>query len=77
MKEEERYMIVVNFSGSSAQSQVKIPWSDVAGETWQLTDLLSGACYERDGNQPLSPGLYVELGPWNCHFFQCLRTNKK
>jgi hypothetical protein len=23
----------------------------------------------------LSPGLYVELAPWNYHFFQCLRTN--
>jgi hypothetical protein len=41
-----------------------------------LIDLLSGATYERDGNEMLSPGLYVELAPWNYHFFQCLRTGK-
>jgi hypothetical protein len=24
----------------------------------------------------LSLGLYVELEPWGCHFFQCSRTGK-
>jgi len=37
--------------------------------------VLSDATYERDGDEMLSPGLYVELGPWNYHFFRCLRTN--
>jgi len=41
-----------------------------------LVDAISGATYERDGNEMLSPGLYVELGPWNYHFFQYIRTTK-
>lgn len=77
VKDQERYMIVVNLSDSPVQAQIKIPWSDVAWGTWQLTDILSGACYQRDGNQLLSPGLYVELGPWNYHLLQCLRATKK
>ena len=37
----------------------------------RLIDVLSGANYERDGAELLSPGIYVELGPWNYHLFQC------
>jgi hypothetical protein len=74
-KDEERYVIVVNLSAWPSQGEVHVPWADLAGGTWRLTDVLSGASYERDGNQMLSPGLYVDLAPWDYHFFQCL--NKK
>jgi hypothetical protein len=77
VKDQERYLIAVNLSDSPAQAQVEISWPGVAGGTWEMTDLLSGARYERDGDHFRSPGLYVELGPWNYHFLQCLRTNKK
>lgn len=69
-KEDERYLIVVNLSESQAQGQVRIPWLEVVGRKWQLNDLLSGASFERDGDPMLSPGLYVELGPWSFHFFR-------
>jgi hypothetical protein len=29
---------------------------------------VSNAGYDRDGDEMLSSGLYVELGPWNCPF---------
>jgi hypothetical protein len=32
--------------------------------------VLSGVSYTRDGNQMLPPGIYIELGPWNYHFFE-------
>jgi len=48
----------------------------VSGGTWHLIDLLSEEIYERDGDEMLLPGLYVELAPWKYHFFQCLRTGK-
>ncbi|HTD53781.1 MAG TPA: alpha-amylase family glycosyl hydrolase, partial [Silvibacterium sp.] len=69
-KDEERYLIVVNLSDSPAQGQVRVPWSDVAGKKWQLNDLLSGMIFDRDGGLILSPGLYVDLSPWNFHFFE-------
>jgi hypothetical protein len=76
LQSDERYLIVVNLSDVSAQAQVQVPWADASGGEWYLTDALWGTTYERDGNEMLSPGMYVELGPWSYHFFQCLRTRQ-
>ena len=73
--DDERYLIVVNLSDCPVQAQVQVRWAECAGAKWLLIDLLSDATYQRDGNEMLSPGLYVELAPWNYHFFQCLRAN--
>jgi Alpha amylase, catalytic domain len=67
---DERYLIVVNLSDCPVQAQVQVRWADAGGKKWHLTDLLSAVTYERDGNEMQSPGLYVELAPWNYHFFQ-------
>jgi len=74
-KGDERYLIVVNLSDGLVQARVQVRWADVGGGKWQLLDALSGTRYERDGDEMLSPGLYVELRPWNYHFFQCLRAS--
>jgi hypothetical protein len=76
LKDDERYLIVVNLSDGPVQAQVQVRWADAGGRKWHLIDALSGASYERNGDEMLSPGLYLELGPWNYHFFQCLRRNK-
>ena len=77
MRGEERYLIVVNLSDCPVQARVQVPWADAGNGMWRLTDMISDAIYERDGQEILSPGLYVELGPWNYHFFQSHHTNKK
>jgi len=71
---DDRYLIAVNLSGSSLQAVVRVPWADIGGISWSLVDRLSGATYQRDGDQILSGGLYVELGPWSCHLFQWTRA---
>ena len=70
-KTAQRYLVVVNLSDARAEAQVKVPWTDAAGKTWTLTDLMSDAVYERDGSDMLSPGLYVGLEPWRYNVFQC------
>jgi hypothetical protein len=70
LKDRERYLIIVNLSDNGAQGQVQAPWDDARGKTWRLADVLSGQTYERNGNQMRDPGLYVDLKPWNCHFFR-------
>jgi hypothetical protein len=75
LKDDDRYLIIVNLSDQLSQSQVKVPWTDVVGK-WRLSDVISGATYERDGDAMRSPGLYVELGPWKYNFFDCLRAKK-
>jgi hypothetical protein len=70
-KDDDRYLIIVNLSGNNVQARVQTPWHDSAGQSWRLIDALSGATYDRDADEMLSPGLYVELGPWNFNLFQC------
>ena len=70
--EDEHLLIVVNLSDSPAQARVKFRCDVPSDGIWQLDDMLAGEAYERDGNEMGFPGLYVELGPWNYHFFQCL-----
>ena len=71
----ERYLVVVNLSDAAAQAQVRVPWNDLKGRQWCLTELLSGTTYERHGNEMLSPGLYVNLQPWNYHFLRVCRSS--
>ena len=73
---EDRYLIIVNLSDNAVQGRVPVPWDDVGGETWRLSDALSHATYDRDGDEMKGEGLYVELGPWNCNFFECRRARK-
>ena len=70
IKDKDRYLIVVNLSDSAAQAIVQVPWDELQGKTWRLVDVLSGQTYERNGNEMRDPGLYVDLKPWNCHFFR-------
>jgi len=70
----DRYLIVVNLSDSPAQGRIKTPWA--AQGPWIFTDALSNLIYERDGDEMLTSGLYVELGAWKYHLFRCMRKNK-
>ncbi len=72
LKDDERYLIAVNFSDSALQARIQIPLSETGadGATWQLTDQISGVVYERNGNEMISPGLYVELDPWHFNLFR-------
>jgi hypothetical protein len=49
---------------------VRLPWSDLAGRTWNLVDLLDGASYDRDGTDMSNEGLYVDRPPWGSHVFR-------
>jgi Alpha amylase, catalytic domain len=71
IKDDDRYLIIVNFSDRTVQARVKLPWADLRGQAWRLRDALAGTHYDRDGDEMMGPGLYVELGPWGCNFFQC------
>jgi glycosidase len=70
-KGEERFAIVINFSENKVQARVKIPWEELRPKAWRLQDVLSGAIYDRDGNEMVDAGLYVELEGWGYHFLRC------
>lgn len=68
-REEARRLVVVNLSGHRSQGRVWVPWSDLAGSWWRLTDVVTGVVYDRDGSEMTDPGLYVDLESWGFHFF--------
>jgi hypothetical protein len=70
-KADERCVIAVNLSDSPLQALIHIPWA--AGATWELTDVLSGIAYRRDGDD-MARGLYVELAPWGFKLFRCVQA---
>ena len=76
VRDEDRRLIAVNLSESAVQARVQVPWEELRGATWRLTDALSNASYDRDGDEIAASGLYVELGPWSYHFFQYRRASK-
>jgi hypothetical protein len=60
----------VNYAGNQGQCYVRLPFADLAGRAVRLRDLMSPAVYERDGNDLLARGLYLDLPPWGRHVFE-------
>jgi hypothetical protein len=65
---DSRHLVVVNLSDAAAQARVRLPWDDVAGRTWTLTDRLDGERFERAGDEIAATGLYVALDAWESNF---------
>jgi hypothetical protein len=70
IKETDRYLIIINFGDRPAQGRVQVLGDEIPGKTWRLLDQFSTETYERDGDQMLDPGLYVDLNLWGYHFFR-------
>jgi hypothetical protein len=72
--DDDRRLIVVNFSSSAVQGYVRMPdnWLP-AGESLFYRDPLKNDNYLRSTEQVQASGLYVELEPWDFHFFSVER----
>ena len=66
----ERLLVTVNYAPNQSQCYVRLPFLDLAGRTVQLKDLTGPACYERDGNNLHSQGLYLDMPAWGSHVFE-------
>ena len=67
-----RHLVVVNLSGVPSRARVRVPWTDLDGCAWRLTDVLNDEVYDRDGDEMRHPGLFVDLGGWDFHFLRFL-----
>jgi hypothetical protein len=63
-----RSLVVVNLADAPAEALVHVPWGDLGGRDWQLTDRLSGDQFARAGDELSSDGLYVALDRWQAYF---------
>jgi len=63
----EYHLVVVNLSDSLAQGNVRLPWDELKGRSWKMTDLFTEKEYERNGDEMCNQGLYVDLPPSGYH----------
>ena len=62
-----RHIVIVNLSNEPAQGRVQLPWNDLQGKQWRLSELLNEATYEREGTDLAGSGLFVALDGWHWH----------
>jgi hypothetical protein len=66
----ERRLVVVNYAPNQSQCYVGLPSADLRGRSIRLRDLMGFATYDRNGDDLLSRGLYVDLAGWGYHAFE-------
>ncbi|MGA7237900.1 MAG: alpha-amylase family glycosyl hydrolase [Bryobacteraceae bacterium] len=76
VKDDERCLIAINLSDRGAQARIRVPWEGADSCDWRLYDAMSGAVYERAGDQMRNEGLYVELEPWGYHLLHCYQNRQ-
>lgn len=64
-----RVLVAVNFGPIQGQCFVHLPFPDLPGNRYVLSDLMGPARYERDGSDLAARGLYLDLPAWRYHVF--------
>jgi hypothetical protein len=67
----------VNYGPGTAQTFVQLPWTDLKGRTWSLTDELTQQTIVRDGNDLFDRGLYLDVPAWHVHLFLVHEVTKR
>ncbi len=68
------WVVVVNYSDHSSQCYVSLPWDDLEGGAWTLTDRMGSAVYDRSGSSLAGDGLYLDMPAWTYHVFDIERA---
>ncbi len=62
-------LVCVNFGHNPGQCYVELPLEELKGRKMQLVDLMGSARYERDGDDLVNRGLYLDMPAWHFHLF--------
>jgi hypothetical protein len=68
--DDERRLVVINYAGTHSQCYVRIPFLDRKARTVRLMDLMGPASFDRDGQDLVARGLYLDMPPWGYHVFE-------
>jgi hypothetical protein len=66
----QRRLVAVNYAGNQSQCYVRLPFPDLGRRAARLKDLMGAASFDRDGNDLVSRGLYLDMAPWTYHVFE-------
>ncbi len=66
---ERRRLVAVNYADHRSQCFVGLPWDDLKGRAWRLSDRMGDDTYERPGDDLAERGLYLDVPAWGHHVF--------
>ena len=66
----ELLLVPVNYAPRQSQCYTRLPFPELAGRSVRLKDLMGPASYERQGDDLLSRGLYLDVPAWGYHVFE-------
>jgi len=69
----QRVVVAVNYAPNQSQCYVRLPFTDLGGGRWRLEDQIGDATYDRDGDDLMSRGLYLDVPAWRPHVFSLRR----
>jgi len=74
-KDGARGLVAVNYSDHQSQCYVALPWADLDGRMWRLSDRMGPEAYEREGNDLAARGFYLDMPAWAHHVFDLRGAN--
>lgn len=66
-QEGRRVLVAVNYAPNQGQCYVRMPFDDLRGQAVRLQDRMGSAVYDRNGNDLLAHGLYLDMPGWGYH----------
>jgi len=63
-------LVCVNYAPHASQCFVQLPFTGLAGQLVQFRDIMNDAIYDRDGNDLLERGLFLDMPEWGFHVFE-------
>jgi hypothetical protein len=67
-------LVCVNYAPHDSQCFVTLPFPELSGKSIRFQDLMSNALYDRDGNELLSKGLFLDMPAWTYHIFEVTQS---
>ena len=67
---DQRLLIAVNYAGHQSQCYVRLPFPDLTNRMVRFKDLMGPASYDRDGDELLSRGLFLDVPAWGYHVLE-------
>jgi len=63
----------VNYAPNQGQCYLRLPFGELRGSSVRLRDRTGAVVYDRNGDDLLARGLYLDLPGWGHHVFEVTR----
>ena len=71
--DRDNHVLIVNYANHQSQCHLRLPFTELKNGRFQLIDVMGSEIYDRNGNDLMDPGLYVDLGSWRYNLFRLER----